>query len=106
VIFSVGVIMVLQLTTALSAQMEYAAKTSSLVARVQERLDSLEALPFASLSQNSRQETMTIRGVPYVMTTALTKVTAILYRLDVTLAPVTAGAGPTYSTTSYSAAPW
>ena len=49
VIFSLGVLMVLRLTSALTAQMEYAATSSELVVRSEEPLDSLEALPFTSL---------------------------------------------------------
>lgn len=106
VIFSVGVIMVLQLSTSLSARMEYAAKTSEVVARAQERLDSLEALPFASLSLGSDVDTLSVRGVGYLLTSTITAVTGILYQVDVTLAPSVAGGGPTYSTTSYAAAEW
>lgn len=105
-IFSVGVIMVLDLTGALSRQMEIAAKTSVLVVRVQERLDSLEALPFDSLTLGSEQETVSIRGTDYLFTATVSEVTGVLYRMDITLAPAVAGTGPTHSLTSFAAAPW
>ena len=72
VIFSLGVIMVLQLTGALTRQMEYATKTSEVVARVQERLDSLEALPFDSVTVGTRQDTLTVRGTRYVRNATVT----------------------------------
>ena len=78
VIFSVGVLMVLQLTTALSRQMEYAATASELVVRSEERLDSLEALPFTSLVPGTTVDTITIHGVPYLRTAAVTSVTGLL----------------------------
>lgn len=106
VIFSVGVLMVLQLSGALSRQMEYAAKSSELVARAQQRLDSLEATPFDSLVVATRQDTLTLRGTPYRMTTTVASVTAILKRIDVTVAPVTDGTGPAQALTSYTAAKW
>lgn len=106
VIFSLGVIMVLQLTGALSRQMEFAAKTSQVVARAQERLDSLESLPFDSLTLGSRQDTTTILGTPYRLSTTVTAVTAILRQIDLTMAPSSGASGPTYTTTSYSSAPW
>ena len=106
VIFSLGVIMVLQLSTALSQQMEYAAKTSEVVARTQERLDSLEAVDFDLLSEGSQQSTVTVRGTSYTLTASVTKVTAILYQISVTMALQAAGAGPTFSATSYAAAEW
>ena len=106
VIFSMGVIMVLQLTGALSRQMEYAAKSSELVARAQERLDSLEALPFDSITVGTRQDTLTVRGIPYVRQATITSVTGLLRQIDVSLAPLTAGQGPSFSATSYAAARW
>lgn len=106
VIFSLGVIMVLRLTTALSEQMEYSAKTSEIVVRAQERLDSLEALDFASLAVGTADDTVTVLGTSYVRTASITKITAILYQIDVTMAPSLTGAGPTYSATSYAAAEW
>lgn len=105
-IFSLGVLMVIQLATALSARMEYAARTSAIVARAQERLDSLETLPFDSLTLGTHVDTLTVRGVRYILSAQVTSVTGILRQLDVELAPVTSGSGPTYSTTSYAAAEW
>ncbi|MHB1194146.1 MAG: type IV pilus modification PilV family protein [Longimicrobiales bacterium] len=105
-IFSVGVIMVLQLTGALTRQMEYAAKSSELVARVQERLDSVEALPFDSVTVGTRQDTLTVRGTRYVQNATVTSVTGLLRRIDVSLTPQTTGAGPSYSATSYAASLW
>lgn len=106
VIFSLGVIMVLQLTGALSRQMEYAAKSSELVARAQERLDSLEALPFDSITVGTQQDTLTVRGILYVLQATITSVTGLLRQIDVSVAPLTAGQGPSFSATSYAAARW
>jgi len=106
VIFSLGVIMVLQLSGALSQQMRWAGQTSTIVARAQERVDSLEATPFDSLTLGTFADTVTILGTAYLRTATISEVTAILYQIDVTLAPVGGVDGPTYATTSYSAAPW
>lgn len=106
VIFSGGVLMVLKLTTALSAQMEYAATSSELVVRSQERLDSLEALPFASLSLGTKSDTITVRGVPYLRRVTITAVTGLLRQIQVTVARLDGGNGPQSSVTSYAAAPW
>lgn len=106
VIFSVGVIMVLQMTGALSRQMEYAAKSSELVVRAQERLDSLEALPFDSITVGTRQDTLTVRGIQYIRQATVTSVTGLLRRIDVSVSPLTSGAGPSVSSTSYAAAQW
>jgi prepilin-type N-terminal cleavage/methylation domain-containing protein len=106
VIFSLGVIMVLQLTGALTRQMTYAARSSEVVARAQERLDSLEALPFDSITVGTHQDTLTVRGLRYVRRAAVTSITGLLRRIDVSLTPQTAGQGPSYTATSYAAARW
>ena len=106
VIFSVGVLMVLDLTRSLSREMRYAATTSELVVRAQERLDSLESLSFESLTVGTAGDTLTIEGVAYQRTVTISSVTGLLYQLDVTVSPVTAGEGPSYAATSYSAAHW
>jgi len=106
VIFSMGVLAVLRLTTALSARMGYAATSSELVVRTQERLDSLEALPFVSLVPGTKADTITVRGVPYLRSVQITSITAILYQLQVTLAPLDGSAGPSSDASSYAAAPW
>lgn len=105
-IFSVGVLMVIQLSGALSAQMEYAAKSSELVVRGQERVDSLESVTFSSLAVGTVQQSITVRGVSYRLTATISTVTGVLKRIDVTLTPVTAGTGPSYALTSYAAAKW
>jgi len=106
VIFSTGVLMVIRLATALSARMEYSARTSAIVARAQERLDSLEALPFDSLTRGTDTDTLTVRGVRYILTAEVTEVTGLLYQIDVELAPSASGSGPSFSATSYSRAEW
>jgi len=106
VIFSLGVLMVLNLTQALARQMRYAATTSELVVHAQERVDSLESLDFDSLTLGTLYDTLTLDGVPYLRTQTVSSVTGLLYQLQVDLAPITSGEGPSYSTTSYSAAVW
>lgn len=105
VIFAGGVLMVIQFSGSLSAQMEWAATTSEIVVLAQERLDSLEAVPFDSLSVGSSITSVTVRGTSYSLTTTITLVTAILLQLDVSIAPA-AGSGPSYATTSYAADNW
>ena len=106
VIFSVGVLMVLDLTHTLSREMRYAATTSELVVRAQERLDSLGSVDFGSLALGTSGDTLTVEGVAYQRLVGVSKVTDLLYRIDVTLSPLTGGAGPSYAAVSYSAAHW
>jgi len=106
VIFSAGVLMVLDLTRSLSREMRYAATTSELVVRAQERLDSLESLSFDSLTVGTTGDTLAIEGVVYQRTVTVSSVTGLLYQFDVTMSPVTTGQGPSYAATSYAAAHW
>jgi len=106
VIFSAGVLVVLDLTRSLSREMRLAATTSELVVRVQERLDSLESLSVDSLTVGTVADTLTIQGVAYQRTVIVSSITGLLYQLDVRVSPVTAGEGPSWAATSYSAAHW
>ncbi|HSM60715.1 MAG TPA: prepilin-type N-terminal cleavage/methylation domain-containing protein [Longimicrobiales bacterium] len=105
VIFSGGVLMVLRITGSLSRQMDLAAVTSELVVRTQERIDSLEALPFDSLAAGTVADTFSIRGRAYTRSVSVTPVTGLLYRLDVRVAPADGGS-PSYEATSYTSAQW
>jgi Tfp pilus assembly protein PilV len=103
-IFSVGVLMVIQVSGALGTQMRYAGLRSELVVMAGERIDSLEALPFALLSTGTTVDTVTASGTAYARTVAVSAVTPVLARLDVSMAAID-GAGPAYSVTSYTSRP-
>lgn len=105
VIFSVGVLMVIQMSGALAYRMRYAGARSTLVVYGNERLDSLEAAPFASVSAGTTVTSVTVEGTAYQSTVTVTTVTPVLKSIQVTVAPV-AGPGPTYTTTSYRSAVW
>lgn len=105
VIFAGGVLMVIQLSGSLAAQMERAAVTSEIVVAAQQRLDSLEAVPFASLATGTNTTALSVRGRSYAVTSTVTSVTAILRQIDVVVAP-NGGPGPTHELTGYSADHW
>ncbi len=105
VIFSIGVLMVIRLSTASSTQMRYAGVSSALALRAAERLDSLEAEPFASLSTGTESDTFVVSGLDYERVVTLTRLTPLLARVDVTLTPVD-GQGPMLATTSYVSEIW
>ncbi len=105
VIFSVGVLMVIRLSSALGAEMEYAALTSEIVVETQERLDSLESEPFDSLSVGTSSDTMSVRGIVYTQAISVTLQTALLKQIDVSMTPGSPG-HPSYAATSYVANDW
>ena len=105
VIFSVGVLMVVQVSGALGTQMRYAGIRSELAVLASERLDSLEVLPLASLTPGSTVDTVTSAGLAYECTVLVTPVTPVLSRIDVSIAAIE-GTGPSYAVTSYTSVPW
>lgn len=105
VIFSLGVLMVIQLSGALGEQMRYAAVKSELVVRANERLDSLEAEPVETITPGTTTYSLTVGSIPYECTVTVTRVTAVLAQFDVSLAAV-GGDGPTHSVTSYNSIAW
>jgi prepilin-type N-terminal cleavage/methylation domain-containing protein len=105
VIFSVGVLMVLQVSGALGTQMRYAGARSELAVLAAERLDSLGALPLASLTPGTTVDTITAAGLDFETTVVITTVTPVLSKIDVSLVSVS-GQGPSHSVTSYASAPW
>jgi len=106
VIFSGGVLMVIQMSGSLSRQMEWAGVASEIVVVAQARLDSLDAEPFADLTLGTTSETLTIQGKSYTLDTTITTVTALLLQLDISMTPGAGVSGPSYSTTTYAADTW
>jgi len=105
VIFSMGVLMVIQVSGALGTQLRYSGASSELAVLANEKLDSLESLPLTSLSAGTTVDTTTTQGVDYECTLVVTTLTAALARIDLSLVPINAP-GPSHTVTSYSSAPW
>ena len=105
VIFSVGVLMVMDVSGALGTQMRYAGARSELVVRANELLDSIESTPVASLVAGTWQDTATIQGLRYEATLTITSITAVLVRIEISAMPLDS-VGPSYAVTSYTSAVW
>lgn len=105
VIFSAGVLMVMRVGSALTTQMRYAGTRSQIVVLANERLDSIEALPFASVAPGTVQDTVMVQGWAYRRLVTVTALTPVLARVEVSMARVDS-AGPSHSVTSYTSAVW
>lgn len=105
VIFSVGVLMVVQMSGGLGARMRYAGARSELVVFANERLDSLEAEPFTALTPGTSLDTLVAEGVSFQSTVTISTVTPVLRRIDVSIVPLL-GSGPSHAVTSYASAVW
>ena len=106
VIFSMGVLMVIQVSGALGTRMRYAGARSQIVVYANERLDSLAAEPFASLSTGTTTSTLAAEGMSFESTLTVSSVTPLLKRIDISIEPVAGGEGPSHAVTGYASGDW
>ena len=104
-VFSVGVIMLLGITSSLAARLEWSALDSLVAAEGQERLDSLDAVAYGSLTVGSDVDTLTLRGIAYRRTQTVTQFTALVRRADLVIEPI-GGEGPTFEASVFSSGSW
>lgn len=105
VIFAVGILMIMQVSGALTTQMRYAGVRSQIVALANEQLDSIESAPFDSITAGTAEDTVTVQGWSYRRRVAVTALTPVLARVEVELIRVDS-LGPSHSVTSYTSAVW
>ena len=105
VVFSLGVLMMVQLTGVLSALLERAGLRSEIVVIGQARLDSLELIPYASLTLGVTVDTIQLRGTELVGTITTTQPSILLRQIDLSLAPGIPP-GPSFSGSTYVPLVW
>ena len=105
-IFAMGVLIAMELSDALAAQVERAAVRSEVVTTAQERLDSLDRLAYDSLDVGTRIDSLNIRGRRYVCSTVVQDYGSRVRSLEVTVVPVGTGGWPSQSLSSYVYDPW
>ena len=105
VVFSLGVLSVVQITGVLSTLLERAGLRSEIVVVGQARLDSLELIPYTSLTLGSTVDTLQLRGTEFVCTTTVTQPSVLLRQIDFSLVPGTPP-GPSFSGSTYVRLEW
>jgi hypothetical protein len=105
-VFSVGLIMLLSLTRSLAQRLEWAAVNSLIAAEGQERLDSLGALAYGSLTIGTDTDTMSFRGVSYRRQQVVGQYSPLVRRAAVTIQPLGTANGPEFEATIFVADPW
>ena len=105
VVFSVGVIMLLQITGSLSSRLEWAALNSLITAEGQERLDSLDSVLYGALTVGTDVDTLTFRGIQYRRTQTVTQFTTLVREAEVVLEPLS-GDGPTFHASIFASGSW
>jgi len=106
VIFSMGVLMVVQVSGALGFRMRYAGARSEIVVFANERLDSLAAEAFSALAAGTSLDTLDAEGMTFRSSVTITTVTPVLKRIDIAIDPLNGGEGPSHSVTAYKSAAW
>ncbi len=105
VIFSLGVLGVMQLSVTLSVRMERAALRSELAVVGQERLDSLELVDYPNLTVGTTTSSASIRGETYTWSVTVSDSTAILRHVAVSGIPWS-GSGPSFSGSTFVDRSW
>jgi prepilin-type N-terminal cleavage/methylation domain-containing protein len=105
VIFSMGVLGVVLITSTLSVQMETAALRSELAIVGQERLDSLELLDYVNLTVGTTTSSASIRGETYTWSVTVSDSTAVIRHVAVTGIPYS-GSGPFFSGSAFVDRSW
>jgi Tfp pilus assembly protein PilV len=105
VVFSMGVLLVLNLSTTLSTQLQQSVLRSSVVVEVQEALDSLGGQSYDSLTVGNQQDTLWIRGILYSRTKSVTQSHPVTREVSVTLEPLD-GTGPSYGASAIVLQTW
>ena len=108
-IFVMGVLMVLNLSSALTIQLDYSGITSEIVVVAHEQIDSLAATPFDSLEAKTEALDFTVGEgeIEYTKTVTVSLLNPLLYKIDVDVSLTdTLSQGPSYAVTTYSAGSW
>ncbi len=105
VIFSAGVLIVMNLTGTLSLRMERAAIRSELTVRGQERLDSLEILDYSALTVGTTFAITEVRGSTFYWLVTVSDSTALARHAKVWLLPAS-GSGPSFTGSTFVTRSW
>ena len=105
VIFSLGVLALLSLTGVLSVQLNQAGKTTQVAAEVQNRLDSLQQMPYDSLIPGTVEDTTEFQGETFLRRFLITQATPLMREVQVVVEPLD-GAGPRFTISAFVSRPW
>ena len=104
-VFSMGVLMTLNLTDSMSEQLRRSGVKSELLAVARTQLDSLEAEVGGGLGPFTSSATITVGGRNYTRTLSASNYSPLVMELQVRLEP-SSGSGPRQTLTSYVSESW
>jgi len=91
--------------SSLTTQLRYSGARSEIVVVANEQLDSIESMPFDSITAGTVQDTVSVQGWVYQRIVTVTDLTPILARIDVSIQR-TDSVGPSHALTSFTSAVW
>jgi len=104
-VFSVGVLMVMSMTSSLTTRFHVNTVRTNLAIVGQQRLDSIAALPYDSVSVGNAADTLTISNESYTCTIVVTQTRPTGRTVEVALSP-SDGTGPLFEGTVYVVRNW
>lgn len=105
VVFSMGVLMVLGLTGSLNRRLQLAGLRSKVALEVQERLDSLQLIPYDSFRVGTVTDTVMIQGRVFDTRLRVLQTTPLVRELEVTVESAD-GTGPGITSSLFALRPW
>ena len=104
-VFSMGVLMTLNLTDGMSERLSRSALRSEVLVRARAHLDSIEASAGSGLSPSSVERSVTLQGRSYRETLSVSVFSPLVLEVRVTVEPAS-GPGPRETLTSFVSVPW
>lgn len=104
-VFSLGVLMILNLTGALSTQINNAGLRSQVAVTLQNRLDSLQLVPYDSLTIGTVTDVLTLNGLSYNRTHRILQASALVKEVEVTVEAAN-GDGPHLTASAFVSVSW
>ena len=105
VVFSLGVLMVMNLTVAVSTQMNRAGLRSQVAVTLRNRLDSLQLVPYDSLTIETVSDTLSLNGRVYDRTHRILQASELVKEIEVTM-EASDGDGPDLTASTFVTFPW
>lgn len=105
VVFSMGVLSILGVTGALGRQLNRAGLRAQVAVTVQNRLDSLQLVPYDSLTVGTVSDTIHLQGRVFDRTHRVLQATALVREIEVTVAAED-GDGPDLTASTFVTVPW
>ncbi|MFC1791776.1 prepilin-type N-terminal cleavage/methylation domain-containing protein [Gemmatimonadota bacterium] len=105
VVFSLGALAVMGLTVNLARQLTFSGLRSKVAVEVQDRLDSLQLVPYDSLMVGTTSDTVVLLGKTFKRTQSVLQTTPLVKEVEVSV-DAADGAGPRITSSAFVLRSW